>query len=220
MNSNVRTAASQKPDRPQRVGSCLSLRVVIPNVPEPSSSPQPDDGPQTPKSTSPLQRLLQRLPNLKHIPHDPVLLHTEDRRFRVRIHRHDGPHVLHPRQMLDGAGDAHGEVEAAVAGDFAGLADLAGLGEPAGVGDGAGATQGGAGGFGEVAELLDVGFFADAAADRQDEGDGGDLDVFAGGAGGGDSWRWQAAGHAKHVDLTILSIAASSKSQVGRVGAA
>src|SRR6478609_5228660 len=61
--------------------------------------------------------------DLEQVTHDAVVGNLEDRRFLVLVDRHDGLAVLHAGEMLDGAGDADGDVE--VGRDhLAGLADL------------------------------------------------------------------------------------------------
>src|SRR3989304_6106342 len=49
--------------------------------------------------------------HLEQIAHDAVIGHLEDRRFLVLVDGDDHPAVLHPGQVLDGAGDADRDVE-------------------------------------------------------------------------------------------------------------
>mmetsp|Transcript_44045 Transcript_44045/g.127376 ORF Transcript_44045/g.127376 Transcript_44045/m.127376 type:complete len:246 (+) Transcript_44045:144-881(+) len=60
---------------------------------------------------------------LKEVTHQAVIGHLEDRRIRVLVDGHDGLRVLHAREVLDGAADAHRHVELRRH-DLAGLAHL------------------------------------------------------------------------------------------------
>src|SRR6478736_3671483 len=70
-----------------------------------------------------LDRCGQLRNDLEQISDDAVVGHLENRRFLVLVDRHDRLAVLHSGEMLDGAGNADGDVE--VGGDhLAGLSDL------------------------------------------------------------------------------------------------
>src|SRR6266567_3537117 len=75
----------------------------------------------------------------------------EDRRFRVLVHRDDRLRRLHAGAVLDGAGDAEGDVELR-RDRLAGLADLELVRVVAGVDRGAGGADGGTE---RVGEFLD-----------------------------------------------------------------
>ena len=61
--------------------------------------------------------------HLKQIIHDPITGNRENRRFGVFVNSDDHLAVSHPRQMLNRAGNADGDVQ--IGGDnLAGLADL------------------------------------------------------------------------------------------------
>ena len=80
----------------------------------------------------------------------------------------DGLRPFHANQMLDGSGDADGEIELGRDG-LAGAADLALHGKPAVVADGARGGEFGAERLGELLDERDVLLLADAAADGDDD---------------------------------------------------
>ena len=80
----------------------------------------------------------------------------------------DGLGALHADQVLDGAGDADGDVDLGRDG-LAGTADLPLHGEPAVVADGTGGRQFRAEGFGEFLDDRDVVLLLDAAAHGDDD---------------------------------------------------
>src|SRR5690606_35965800 len=93
----------------------------------------------------------------------PDVGHFEDRRVAVLVDGDDGAGVLDAGQVLDGAGNAHGDVQ--VRGDdLAGLADLHVAGYVAGIYRGAGGTDGGTELVGQLVDHLEVLLRADTAA--------------------------------------------------------
>ncbi len=60
---------------------------------------------------------------LEQVGHQPVVGNLEDRRLLVLVDGDDDLRILHPRQMLDGAGDADRHIEVRRH-HLAGLADL------------------------------------------------------------------------------------------------
>src|SRR5438132_4582626 len=62
-----------------------------------------------------LEELLELLRQLRHdleqVADDAVVGDLEDRRLGILVDRDDGARALHPHEMLDGAGDAEGDVE-------------------------------------------------------------------------------------------------------------
>ena len=61
--------------------------------------------------------------DLEEVGDETVVGNLENRRFRSFADRHDHLRILHAGQMLDGAGDADGDIELR-GDDLAGLADL------------------------------------------------------------------------------------------------
>src|SRR5690606_13809805 len=53
----------------------------------------------------------QLRPDLEQVAYQAVVGYLEDRCFLVRVDRDDHLGVLHARQVLDGTGDAHGDVQ-------------------------------------------------------------------------------------------------------------
>ena len=113
--------------------------------------------------------LLGQLGNqLEEIADDTVIRHLEDRRFLVLVDRDDDLAVLHAGEMLDGTGDADGDVE--VGGhDLAGLADLPVVGRVAGIDRRAGRPDGGTDTVGELLDDLEVLGRADPTTTRDDD---------------------------------------------------
>src|SRR6266487_3617637 len=71
-----------------------------------------------------LSQLFHQFRNdLEQVPDDPIVRHLEYRRFLVLVYGNDDAAVLHARQVLDRARDAHGDVELR-RDDLAGLPDL------------------------------------------------------------------------------------------------
>mmetsp|Transcript_154236 Transcript_154236/g.493331 ORF Transcript_154236/g.493331 Transcript_154236/m.493331 type:complete len:242 (-) Transcript_154236:700-1425(-) len=69
---------------------------------------------------------------VEEVPDEAVVRDLEDRRVGILVDRNDSLGVLHAREVLDGAADAHGDVE--LGGDhLAGLANLELVGHEAGV---------------------------------------------------------------------------------------
>src|SRR5690606_24043356 len=56
-------------------------------------------------------QLFQFRQDLEQVAHQAVVGHLEDRGFLVLVDRDDHLGVLHARQVLDGTGDAHGDVQ-------------------------------------------------------------------------------------------------------------
>ena len=80
--------------------------------------------------------------SLEQVADQAVIGDLEDRRFFVLVDGDDHLAVLHAGEMLDGAGDADGDIEFG-RDDLAGLADLVVVGHEAGVDRGArGADRG------------------------------------------------------------------------------
>ena len=68
--------------------------------------------------------------DLKQIAHNAVVRHGEDGRVGILVDSDDGVRPGHARQMLNGPGNAHGDVH--LGGDgLARLAHLMGMGDPA-----------------------------------------------------------------------------------------
>ena len=85
---------------------------------------------------------------VEEVADDAVVDEVEDRGLGVLVDRDDGLRGLHAGAVLDGAGDAGGDVE--LRGDrLAGLADLVAVRVPAGVDGGARGADGRAEGVGE-----------------------------------------------------------------------
>src|SRR5882757_10262253 len=99
---------------------------------------------------------------------DAVVGDFEDRGFGVPVDGDDGFAFVHAGEVLDGAGDADGDVEFGLDG-LAGLADLLGVGAPAGVNDGAGGSDGGTELVGEGFDVLGEAFGAANAATAGDD---------------------------------------------------
>src|SRR5919201_1777812 len=110
-----------------------------------------------------LHRLGQLGHDLVQVTDDAEVGELEDRRVRVLVDRDDVLRVLHAHLVLDGAGDARGEVELGRH-RLAGLADLAGVGEPARVHNGARRGDRATEGAGQLLELLEALGLAEAAA--------------------------------------------------------
>src|SRR5216117_3816014 len=71
-----------------------------------------------------LSQLFHQFRNdLEQVPDDPIVRHLEYRRFLVLVDGDDDADVLHAREVLDRARDAHGDVELR-RDDLAGLPDL------------------------------------------------------------------------------------------------
>src|SRR5213596_1986817 len=71
-----------------------------------------------------LSQLFHQFRNdLEQVPDDPIVRHLEYRRFLVLVYGNDDAAVLHARQVLDRARDAHSDVELR-RDDLAGLPDL------------------------------------------------------------------------------------------------
>ena len=75
-----------------------------------------------------LQCLGQRRNGLKEVRDEAVIRDLEDRCLGVLVDRDDDLRVLHPREMLDRAGDADGDIDFG-GDDLAGLADLIIIGD-------------------------------------------------------------------------------------------
>src|ERR1700685_587903 len=133
----------------------------------------------TPSPASLLELLLQRLGDLEDIGDDAVTSDAEDRGTGIGIDRHNGTDVLHAGQMLDRTRNAHRQIQLAGPRGLAGLADLAALRQPARIRDRARAAEDCADRVGELAELLDVGFLTDPAADRENEFGRGHVHIIA-----------------------------------------
>ncbi len=84
---------------------------------------------------------------------DAVVGDFEDGGFGVAVDGDDGLTFVHTGEVLDGAGDADGDVELGLDG-LTGLADLLGVGAPASVDDGAGGSDGSAELVGEGFDVL------------------------------------------------------------------
>ena len=123
---------------------------------------------------------------------DAVVGDFEDGGFGVAVDGDDGLALIHAGEVLDGAGDADGNVELGLNG-LAGLADLLGVGAPAGVDDGAGGSDGSAELVGESFDVLGEAFGAANAATAGDDDVGfgeGDAGAALGGlAGDVEAWR-------------------------------
>ena len=133
---------------------------------------------------------------------DAVVGDFEDGGFGVAVDGDDGLALVHAGEMLDGAGDADGDVELGLDG-LAGLADLLGVGAPAGVDDGAGGSDGGTELVGERFDVLGEAFgAADAAAAGDDDVGLGEGD--AGAALGGFAGDFEAWGGEVEVDVELL----------------
>ena len=87
--------------------------------------------------------------DVEEVADDAVVDEVEDGGFGVLVDRDDGLGGLHAGPVLDGAGDAVGDVQLRRDG-LAGLADLVGVRVPARVDRGAGGADGGAEGVGQV----------------------------------------------------------------------
>src|SRR5688572_19571920 len=62
--------------------------------------------------TSPLfERRNQGWHDLEEVANDAVVGNLEDRRIGVFVDGHDGPRALHPHDVLNGAGDADGDIQ-------------------------------------------------------------------------------------------------------------
>ena len=114
------------------------------------------------------QRRRQLRHDLEQVADQAVIGDLEDRRLLVLVDGDDDLAVLHAGQVLDGAGDADGDVELGRH-DLAGLADLVVVGHEAGVDRGARGADGGAELVGERLEHLEVLARAHAAAARDDD---------------------------------------------------
>ena len=104
-----------------------------------------------------------------YVADDAVVGDLKDGGFGVSVDGDDGFALVHAGEMLDGSGDADGDVGLGLNG-FTGLADLFGVGTPACVDDGAGCTYGGAELVGEGFDVLGEAFgAADTAAAGDDD---------------------------------------------------
>src|SRR5690606_31052234 len=101
--------------------------------------------------------------DLEQIAHQAVIGYLEDRRFLVLVDRNNDLGVLHARQVLDGTGDADGDVQLR-RNDLAGLADLHVVGYEAGVHRGTRGTDTGAQLVGQFVQHLEVVAVLHAAA--------------------------------------------------------
>ena len=99
---------------------------------------------------------------------DAVVRHAEDGGVRVVVDGDDGLRASDAGGVLDGAGDAAGDVQSRPDG-LAGLADLVRVGQPARVDERAGAADGGAEGVREVADDLEPFRGTDTAAAGDDD---------------------------------------------------
>src|SRR3954464_15315870 len=117
--------------------------------------------------------------DLVEIADDAEVGELEDRGVGVLVDRHDVLGALHAHLVLDGAGDAGGQVELR-RDRLAGLADLPGVREPARVHHGARGGHRAAHGTGELLEHLEALGLAEAAA--AGDQDVGVLDVDVGAA--------------------------------------
>src|SRR5690606_2089043 len=93
--------------------------------------------------------------DLEQVAYQAVVGYLEDRCFLVLVDRDDHLGVLHARQVLDGTGDAHGDVQLR-RNDLAGLTDLHVVGHEAGVHRGAGGAHGSPQLVGQVVQHLEV----------------------------------------------------------------
>jgi hypothetical protein len=75
------------------------------------------------------------------VPDEAIVGDLEDRRFLVLVNGNDDLRILHPGEMLDGAGDADRDVEIG-GNDLAGLADLPVIRRIAGIDGGARGADG------------------------------------------------------------------------------
>ena len=133
---------------------------------------------------------------------DAVVGDFEDGGFGVAVDGDDGFALVHAGEVLDGAGDADGDVELGLDG-LAGLADLLGVGAPAGVDDGASGSDGGTELVGEGFDVLGEAFgAADAAAAGDD--DVGFREGDAGAALGGLAGDLEARGGEIEVDVELF----------------
>jgi hypothetical protein len=66
---------------------------------------------------------------LRDVADDAIVGDLEDGSFGVAVDGHDDLALVHAGEMLDGSGDADGDVELGLDG-LAGLADLLGVGTP------------------------------------------------------------------------------------------
>ncbi len=111
------------------------------------------------------------LQQLRHggeqVRHQAVVGHGEDRRVRILVDGDDHLGILHARQVLDGAGDADGDVELR-RDDLAGLPDLPVVGRIARVDRGARRAQARAQALGQGLEHLEVLRRAHPASARDD----------------------------------------------------
>ena len=139
---------------------------------------------------------------MRDVADDAVVGDLEDGGFGVAVDGDDGFALVHAGEMLDGAGDADGDVELGLDG-LAGLADLFGVGAPAGVDDGAGGADGGAELVGEGFDVLGEAFgAADAAAAGDDDLGFGEGD--AGAALGGLARDLEARSGESEIDVELL----------------
>jgi hypothetical protein len=112
---------------------------------------------------------------LEEVSLEPVVRDLEYRLIGAVVDSDYAFRVLHPREVLHGARDAHGDVE--VGGDhLAGLPDLHLVGAEAGVDGGSGGTDGCfAEGLGELVDDVKVLFALHAATPRDDDPGGGEF---------------------------------------------
>ena len=122
-----------------------------------------------------LNCLDQRRHYFEQVAHDSIVGRFEDRRVFVFVDGYHHFRPFHSDEVLDGAGDADGEVYLGRDG-LAGTADLALHGEPAVVADRA---RGGEFGSKNLRQFFDNGqivFFLDTATDGDDEFGGAQID--------------------------------------------
>src|SRR5579863_2452211 len=122
--------------------------------------------------TEPLSRTQQALElrdDLEQVAHQSDVGDLEDRRFAVLVDGHDGACVLDARQMLNGPGDADGDVHLR-RDDLARLADLHFIRRITGIDGGARGAHGRADFVREAEQQLEVFRTAEGAAARYDAG--------------------------------------------------
>src|SRR6185295_19809340 len=110
-----------------------------------------------------LQLCFQFRQHLKQVCHQSVVGDLENRRLAVLVDGDDHLAVLHAGEMLDGAGDADGNVELGRH-DLAGLADLVVVRHEAGIDRGAAGADRGAELVGDLFQEREVGAALHAAA--------------------------------------------------------
>src|SRR5690606_11928182 len=112
-----------------------------------------------------LQLASQLRYRLEQVGNQAVVGNLEDRRFFVLVDRHDHLGVLHAGQVLDGTGDAHGDVQLR-RNDLAGLTDLHVVRHEAGVHRSAGGAHGSTQLVGQAVQQLEVVAVLHAATTR------------------------------------------------------